>query len=126
VGFLPFSLARRSGDVAKVSGVSAVAGIALALALVPPFGFAGAAWATAAAYALLGGLALGLGQRISPAVFDLPRLAAVGAVAAAALPAAALVDAAGGPVAARAGVPAAATALLAALVFTASRTPRRP
>ena len=121
VGFLPFSIARRSAGVAKVTAACAAVGLVLALVLVPAFGFAGAAWATAVAYLLLGGLALRLGQRISPAVFDRRRLAGVGAVGAAALPAAALVDAAGGTFLARGAVWAAATTALAGLVLTAAR-----
>lgn len=81
VGFIAFSMKRRSPAMAKATGVSAVLGVVLATVLVPIFGFVGAAWATALSYFVLAGLALRVGQRISAARFDVVGLVMIGAVA---------------------------------------------
>lgn len=51
--------------------------VGLYFALIPPFSFVGAAWATAAATALLALLVLAVSNRIYPVPWDWPRIALV-------------------------------------------------
>jgi O-antigen/teichoic acid export membrane protein len=58
-----------------ITATAAAANIALNLALIPPFGMMGAAWATAVAYALMAGLGLAISHRLYPIPLEWERLA---------------------------------------------------
>ena len=58
------SLARRTVFIALISAAAAAVNVALTIALVPPFGFVGAAFGTAAGYVVLAVLAYAVGQRV--------------------------------------------------------------
>ena len=65
---------KRTGLMAKLVAVSAIANIGLNLFMIPRFGILGAAWATMIAYSLLILMMAWLNQRILPLSLDLPLL----------------------------------------------------
>ena len=78
-----FALERRTSVIAAATGIAAAANVLLNLALIPPYGFVGAAWATAASFLLLAATFWVWERRAVRPPYDLPRLAAVIAVTAA-------------------------------------------
>ena len=85
-----FSVTRRTTTIAAVAAVSAAANIVLNLVLIPPYGFEGAAWATAASFWVMALAAWIRERRIATTPYRWARLAIIVAVAAAVVPAAAL------------------------------------
>lgn len=81
----------RTRDLSLLGVGAAVANVALGLVLVPRFGTAGAAWATAGAYALAFAGALRLSSRAHPVAWEWGRMARVAAAGLAAWAALALV-----------------------------------
>lgn len=73
---------RRTGVIAAVTGVAAVVNVVANLVLIPPFGFVGAAWATALAFALLAAVYAAYERTFSPAPYRLATLALVAATVA--------------------------------------------
>jgi O-antigen/teichoic acid export membrane protein len=65
------------------TGLAAAASVGANLALVPRFGILGAAWANAAAYAVLAGSAFWFSQRVYPMTYEYARLAKVAGAGAA-------------------------------------------
>jgi O-antigen/teichoic acid export membrane protein len=64
------SLARRTVYFALFTGAAGIFNIALNFALIPPYGMVGAAFATAAAYALLAALYYWMAQRVYPTPYE--------------------------------------------------------
>lgn len=64
-----------------VTGIAALANVALCALLIPHYGATGAAAATACAYALMAGAMIVRGNRVFPVGYDWPRLAALLALA---------------------------------------------
>jgi O-antigen/teichoic acid export membrane protein len=87
-----FSVTRRTTAIAAVTGVAALANLVLNLALIPPFGFVGAAWATAVSFVLMALVAWAWERRLTRTPYRWGRLAAIAAVLGAAAPAALLPD----------------------------------
>jgi O-antigen/teichoic acid export membrane protein len=81
---VPIFLHRRTGVGAVLSGLMAVANIALCLALIPPFGLEGAAAAAFGGYALLAVMYWWWGRSVDDAPYEPVRLVAAFALAAAA------------------------------------------
>ena len=75
-----FMVTRRTRVIAAVTSVAALANIALNLILIPPFGFVGAAWATAATFSLQAALYLIIERRSTPAPYRVRRLLLIGVV----------------------------------------------
>jgi O-antigen/teichoic acid export membrane protein len=71
------AVSRRTGVIALVTGAAAVANVVANLVLIPPFGFVGAAWATALSFALLAMLYAVYERRLSPAPYPLVTLALI-------------------------------------------------
>jgi O-antigen/teichoic acid export membrane protein len=111
-----FSVVRRTSTIAFVAGVSAAANVLLNLLLIPPYGFEGAAWATAASFWLMALLAWICERRLTVTPYRWTRLAILALVVAAVSPAATLGS---GPaeIAAKAS---AASVALAVLFFVAA------
>jgi O-antigen/teichoic acid export membrane protein len=65
-----FSLARRTLHLATLSLVAAATNVALNISLIPPFGFIGAAFATASGYVVLAFAYYVAGQRIYPTPYE--------------------------------------------------------
>lgn len=75
------AVSRRTGTIALVTGVAAVVNVAANLVLIPPFGFVGAAWATALSFALLAAMYAIYERRVFPAApYRVSRLALVAVV----------------------------------------------
>ena len=104
------AVSRRTGTIALVTGAAAVVNVAANLVLIPPFGFVGAAWATALSFALLAAIYAVCERRLFPAPHRLLQLALVAVVVAAGTAALLTPN-----VAVRAVVAAAATAALIAV-----------
>ena len=68
---------RRTGTIAAVTAIAAVVNIVANLVLIPPFGFVGAAWATALSFALLAAMYALHERSLSPAPYRLRTLALV-------------------------------------------------
>jgi O-antigen/teichoic acid export membrane protein len=64
------SLARRTIYFALFTGAAGLFNVALNFALIPPYGMVGAAFATAAAYAVLAGLYYWMAQRVYPTPYE--------------------------------------------------------
>ena len=79
-----FSLSRRTRVIAFATMTAGTSNVALNLVLIPPFGFVGAAWATAASFMLLAAIYWLWERRSDPAPYRLGRLAAIAAIVAAA------------------------------------------
>jgi len=77
-----FSLSRRTRVIAVATMAAAAGNVALNLVLIPPFGFVGAAWATAASFLLLAAIYWLWERRSDPAPYRLGRLAAIAGVVA--------------------------------------------
>lgn len=75
-----FAVTRRTSVIAAGTVIAAVANVALNLALIPPFGFVGAAWATAGSFFLLALIYLVWERRTSPAPYRWLRLGVIAAV----------------------------------------------
>jgi O-antigen/teichoic acid export membrane protein len=73
-------MARRTGVIALVTSCAAAANVILNLLLIPPFGFVGAAWATAAAFGLLAVAYAAIEPQLAPVRHDVRALAGVAAV----------------------------------------------
>jgi O-antigen/teichoic acid export membrane protein len=65
-----FSLARRTMHLASLSLVAAAVNVTLNLTLIPPFGFVGAAFATASGYLVLAATYYLLSQRVYPTPYE--------------------------------------------------------
>ncbi len=74
---LGFSLARRTVRLALMSLVAAATNIALNLALIPLFGFVGAALATACGYLVLAATYYVASQRVYPTPYELRRVVTI-------------------------------------------------
>jgi O-antigen/teichoic acid export membrane protein len=105
------AVSRRTGVIALVTAAAAAVNVLLNLLLIPPFGFVGAAWATAAAFAFLAAAYAVYERRFAPAPHDGRALVGV-ALALAAASGALLTDAVGLRVAAAV----AGTALLTVVI----------
>jgi O-antigen/teichoic acid export membrane protein len=79
-----FAVERRTVPIAVVTVGAAVANIVLNLALIPPFGFVGAAWVTAASFTLLAAAYAVWTRRLGPTPYRFGRLALVAVLAGAA------------------------------------------
>jgi O-antigen/teichoic acid export membrane protein len=77
------SLARRTGSLAVISAIAAAVNVSLTIALVPPFGFVGAAFGTAAGYVVVAGLSYWVGQRVYRTPYEPRRVLLILAAAAA-------------------------------------------
>ena len=113
-----FALERRTRVIATATGIAAAANVLLNLALIPAYGFVGAAWATAASFLLLAALFWWWERRAVRPPYTVPRLAGI-AAATACGSAAVLVDS----VAVRAVVAAACIAVLGWLAVGHRETP---
>ncbi len=78
-----FMVSRRTKVIAVATGISALANVALNLILIPPFGFAGASWATAMTFVLLATIYFAIERRSTPAPYRWRRLLVIGLVLAA-------------------------------------------
>jgi O-antigen/teichoic acid export membrane protein len=78
------AVSRRTGVIAVVTSVAAVVNVGANLLLIPPFGFVGAAWATALSFGLLAAIYAVYERRLSPAPYPLGTLAVVAATVGAA------------------------------------------
>jgi O-antigen/teichoic acid export membrane protein len=67
---LGISLARRTGLVLGFTAVAAVVNVGLNVALIPPFGMVGAAFATGTGYGVLALASYWVGQRVYPTPYD--------------------------------------------------------
>jgi O-antigen/teichoic acid export membrane protein len=94
-----FAVTKRTPAIAAISGLAATANVLLNVILIPPFGFTGAAWATAASFWLLALAAWIWERRLTSTPYRWIRLAAIAAVLCSIAPAAALADTAAGIVA---------------------------
>jgi O-antigen/teichoic acid export membrane protein len=81
-----FAVARKTGVIAVGTLLAAVANVALNLVLIPPYGFVGAAWATAGSFFFLAAIYLFWERRTAPAPYRWGRLAIIGIVLAATTP----------------------------------------
>ena len=79
-----FSVSRRTTAIAVATITAAASNVVLNLAFIPPFGFVGAAWATAASFMLLAAIYWLWERRSNPAPYRLGRLAVIAAVVTAA------------------------------------------
>lgn len=77
-----FAIERRTSVIASATGIAAAANVLLNLALIPRYGFVGAAWATAASFLLLAAIFWHWERRAVRLPYSLPRLAGVIAVTA--------------------------------------------
>lgn len=75
-----FAITRRTGVVAVGTVIAAASNAALNVALIPPFGFVGAAWATAGSFFLLALIYLVWERRTAPAPYRWFRLGIIAAV----------------------------------------------
>lgn len=75
------SLARRTVWFAVFTGVACLLNVALNFALIPPYGMVGAAFATAAGYALLAALYYWMAQRVYPTPYEPGKVLALLALA---------------------------------------------
>jgi O-antigen/teichoic acid export membrane protein len=85
-----FSVVRRTSTIAFVAGVSAAANVLLNLLLIPPYGFEGAAWATAASFWLMALASWVWERRLTVTPYRWRRLGVVALVVAAVSPGASL------------------------------------
>jgi O-antigen/teichoic acid export membrane protein len=108
-----FSLSRRTRVIALATVTAAAINVVLNLVLIPPFGFVGAAWATAASFMLLAAIYLVWEWRSGPVPYRLGRLAAIVGVVAMATVAALLTNDGEGAIARGVGCIAGAAVLIA-------------
>lgn len=120
-----FSISRRTTVIAVATMTAAAMNVALNLVLIPPFGFVGAAWATAASFMLLAAIYWFWERRSDPAPYRLGRLAAIGAVVATATVAALLTNDGEAAIARAAGCVAGAAILLAVAASDRARPGER-
>jgi O-antigen/teichoic acid export membrane protein len=78
-----FMVSRRTRVVALATASAAGANVLLNVILIPPFGFVGAAWATAATFVLLAAIYFVIERRTAPAPYRFGRLLLIGLVLAA-------------------------------------------
>jgi O-antigen/teichoic acid export membrane protein len=72
-----FAVVRKTHVIAVATGLAAAANVVLNLVLIPPFGFVGAAWVTAASFLLLAVIYWAWERRLNPAPYPVLRLALV-------------------------------------------------
>jgi antigen flippase len=72
-----FALARRTGRLALLSLVAAIVNVGLNVALIPPFGYVGSAFATAAGYVALAATYYWAGQRVYPTPYEARRVVTI-------------------------------------------------
>jgi O-antigen/teichoic acid export membrane protein len=77
-----FMVSRRTKIIGIGSVIAAAANVVLNLILIPPFGFVGAAWASAATFGILAAIYFVFERRLSPAPYRWGRLVAIGIVVA--------------------------------------------
>lgn len=75
-----FVITRKTRTVGLASAAAAAANVLLNVALIPPFGFVGAAWASAATFTLLALIYLVIERRSAPAPYRWVRLGLIAAV----------------------------------------------
>jgi O-antigen/teichoic acid export membrane protein len=85
-----FAVTRRTSTIAVVAGLAAAANVLLNLVLIPPYGFEGAAWATAASFWVMALIAWICERRLTVTPYRWTRLAVVALAIAAVSPAATL------------------------------------
>jgi O-antigen/teichoic acid export membrane protein len=78
-----FMVSRRTKVVGIATSIAAGANVLLNLLLIPPFGFVGASWATAATFVLLAAIYFVIERRSTPAPYRFGRLLLIGLVLAA-------------------------------------------
>lgn len=78
-----FAVVRKTHVIAVATAITAGVNILLNVLFIPPFGFVGAAWATAMSFLLLAGIYWGWEQRFTPAPYRVGRLALIGVTLAA-------------------------------------------
>jgi O-antigen/teichoic acid export membrane protein len=94
-----FAVTKRTLAISAISGFGAAANVVLNVILIPPFGFTGAAWATAGSFWLLALAAWMWERKLAWTPYRWQRLTAIGGVLCTCVPAAALPDTATGVVA---------------------------
>jgi O-antigen/teichoic acid export membrane protein len=70
-----FVVVRKTHVIAIATGLTAAANVLLNILLIPPYGFVGAAWATAASFFLLAAIFWAWERRLNPAPYRVGRLA---------------------------------------------------
>lgn len=118
-----FAITRRTSVVAVGTLIAAAANVALNVALIPAFGFVGAAWATAGSFFLLALIYLIWERRTSPAPYRWLRLGAIAAVLLAVSP---FLYASGPASLSRIASAVAAVVILVVVAVTDRDTSRRP
>ena len=78
-----FALARRTAYAAGLSVIAAVVNVGLNVALIPPFGFVGASFATGSGYVVLAATYYFVSQRVYPTPYEPRRVVTIFAAAAA-------------------------------------------
>jgi O-antigen/teichoic acid export membrane protein len=73
-----FVVVRKTYVIAVVTALTATVNVLLYILLIPPFGFVGAAWATAASFLLLAAGYWAWERRMNPAPYRVARLALIG------------------------------------------------
>src|SRR5688572_17217360 len=73
-----FVVVRKTYVIAVVTALTATVNVLLYILLIPPFGFVGAAWATAASFLLLAAGYWAWERRLNPAPYRVARLALIG------------------------------------------------